>query len=182
MRSRTPNQVRTQGFTLLELMIAVAIVGVLATVAMFAYTKYIRKARSSEVPAMFAEFRLKQEQFHAENGTYMSTGADDTDYHPASPAGPDNPNDIAPLPQEWIDLRINTDKAFLYCSYVAIAGDASDATNIGAKANDFNMTTAPATNWFYLIAECDLDSDPTQNSFYFARSDLDGLAKEDDGR
>ena len=173
---------RTQGFTLLELMIAVAIVGILATVAMFAYTKYVRKARSSEVPAMFAEFRVKQEQYHAENGTYLSTGADDTDYHPASPAGPENPTTVLPFPTEWDDLRINTDKQLVYCAYVAIAGDGGDATNIGAKATAFGMSAAPAANWFYLIAECDLDSDSTNNSFYFARSDLDGIAMEDDGR
>ena len=172
---------RTLGFTLLELMIAVAIVGVLAAVAMFTYTRYVRKARSSEVPAMFAEFRLRQEQFHAENGTYLSTGADETDLHPAAPSGPDNPNPIAPIPATWAQLRINTDKAVLYCAYTNIAGPGGGGT-IGAIANSFGMTAAPASNWFYMIAQCDLDGDSTTNSTYFARSDLDGIARQNEGR
>ena len=41
---------RTRGFTLIELMIAVCIIGVLASVAIPAYSRYIMETRASEVP------------------------------------------------------------------------------------------------------------------------------------
>lgn len=173
---------RTQrGMTLIELMIAVVIIGILAAVAIFAYNRYVKKAKSSEVPAVFAEFKLREEQYHTENGTYLSTGADENSKHPATPAGGTDPQDITVgWPATWDTLRINTDKTYLYCSYVAIAGNAGVAPS-GAQATFFGFTAAPPTNWFYLLAECDWDDNDTTNSFYFARSDLDGIAKRDEG-
>lgn len=42
-------RVNNAGFTLIELMVCIVIVGVLATTASFAYIKYIRKAQNTEV-------------------------------------------------------------------------------------------------------------------------------------
>ena len=179
----TMREMRQKGFTLLELMIAVAVVGILATTAMFLYTKYIKKARTSEVPSVFAQFRLRLEQFAVENdGRYLSTGASDADYWPPTPSGSSNPTLVTPMPLPWQQLRIEPPSSAVYCSYVVRAGLANDATNIGPVANSFGMVAAPAMNWFYMIAECDMDDDATTNSFYFARSDLDGIARRDVGK
>ncbi|HWM85814.1 MAG TPA: hypothetical protein VNO33_08245, partial [Kofleriaceae bacterium] len=72
----------------MELMIVVAIVGILASLAVFMFTRHVAKAKASEVPAMFAELKLRQQQFHLENEEYLSTGADDTAAFPSvSPPG-----------------------------------------------------------------------------------------------
>ena len=49
-----------QGFTLLELMIVVAIVGVLAAVALPLYTEYMKKARTAEAKANVGDIRTAQ--------------------------------------------------------------------------------------------------------------------------
>jgi prepilin-type N-terminal cleavage/methylation domain-containing protein len=174
---------RQAGLTLIELMIVVAIIGILAAVAVYMFTKTTKKVKvESEIPAVFAEIKIRQEQFHTENGTYLSTGVDDDDKWPATPGDPDTgPNDIAPRPQEWDDLKLNLDKAAVYCSYVTIAGAGGDDTNIGTKATDFEFTAAPVTNWYYIIAECDADGRAT-NSFYFQRSDASGTLSENRGK
>ena len=49
-----------KGFTLLELMIVVAIVGVLAAVALPLYTEYMKKARTAEAKANVGDIRTAQ--------------------------------------------------------------------------------------------------------------------------
>jgi prepilin-type N-terminal cleavage/methylation domain-containing protein len=171
-----------RGLTLIELLIVVAIIGILATVAVFMYTKITRKAKSSEVPAMLAEFRLREEQYAVENGVYLSTGTSETDTWPTAPGGPDTPTSIGTLPDEWKSLRMNPDYKALYCAYVVQAGPGGDDANIGAKAGEFGMTDAPATNWFYALAKCDFDSNPATFSYYFVRSDVAQMQSRDVGR
>ena len=66
---------RSKGFTLLELMITVAIVAILAAVAIPAYNGYINTAKMSEAHNNLAAIRLAQEEFYLDNNRYF-TGAD----------------------------------------------------------------------------------------------------------
>lgn len=161
-------------------MIVVAIIAILASIAVPMYMRTIRRAKASEVPAMFAEFKTRQQGYYTENGVYLSSGAGENDTHPISPAGPDTPATIAPIPDSWKALRIQSDKTALYCAYVTIAGLADNGGTIGAKAAAFGMTP-PKTDWFYVLAECDFDGKPT-NSFYFTSSELDTTVIENQGR
>ena len=54
---------QNKGFTLIELMIVVAVLGILAGVAIASYTAYIRRSRNSEATAVLADIRLKQEAY-----------------------------------------------------------------------------------------------------------------------
>lgn len=64
-----------RGFTLVELMIVMAILGVLGMIAVPAYNRYIAGARISEARANLESLRLLEEQYFADQKTYLA-GAD----------------------------------------------------------------------------------------------------------
>jgi type IV pilus assembly protein PilE len=66
---------RTQkGFTLLELMIVVAIVAILAAIALPSYQDYITRSKFQEATSSLADLRVKMEQYFMDNRRYNATG------------------------------------------------------------------------------------------------------------
>ena len=59
------------GFTLIELMITVAIVAILAAVALPSYTQYVLRAKITEASSSLSDMRLKMERFFQDNRTYV---------------------------------------------------------------------------------------------------------------
>jgi prepilin-type N-terminal cleavage/methylation domain-containing protein len=155
------------GFTLMELMITVAIVGILAAVALPVFTGESRKAKGdSEVAAFFGEFVVREEQYAVENGRYLSTGASESAIYPASPGTA--PQSLASLPTTWQTLKIRTPESTARCGYVVVAGTRTDTA--GAMATGSFGFTTPARNWFYVLARCNLDGDSAADSYYFTSS------------
>ena len=62
-----------KGFTLVELIIVVTIIGILAMIAIPAYVGQQKKAARTEAYANLENLRLLEEQFFAENGIYAAT-------------------------------------------------------------------------------------------------------------
>lgn len=58
------------GFTLIELMIAVAIVGIIAAIAMPAYQNYVMQSNRAVAKAILHENAQFMEQFYTENNRY----------------------------------------------------------------------------------------------------------------
>lgn len=59
-----------RGFTLIELMIAVAVIAILATIALPAYQDSIRKSKRSDGKAGLVDAASRLEQYYLDNKTY----------------------------------------------------------------------------------------------------------------
>jgi type IV pilus assembly protein PilE len=70
---------RRNGFTLIELMITVAILGIVAAVAVPSYRSYILRGRIPDATTNLASKRVRMEQFFQDNRTYAGAPAGDSD-------------------------------------------------------------------------------------------------------
>ena len=57
-----------QGFTLIELMIVVAIIGILAAIAIPAYQDYIARAQAAEAPELLGGLKTPVAEMYSQNG------------------------------------------------------------------------------------------------------------------
>ncbi|HMG58235.1 MAG TPA: type IV pilin protein, partial [Burkholderiales bacterium] len=66
---------RPTGFTLIELMVTVAIIAVLAAIAVPNYTDYVKRGKLQEATSNLLAMRTKMEQYFQDNRSYTTPGA-----------------------------------------------------------------------------------------------------------
>jgi len=69
--ARAP-RVGTRGFTLVELAVVVAIIGILAVLAVAGYRRLVTSSHTSEATEMVNAIKVAQETYHAETGQYAN--------------------------------------------------------------------------------------------------------------
>src|SRR5690554_1942881 len=73
-----PVHTKQQGFSLIELMIVVVLIGVISAIAIPAYTNQVSKTRRVEAQSALLEFANAMERHRLRNGTYLGVAASNT--------------------------------------------------------------------------------------------------------
>jgi len=168
---------RQRAFTLVELMIVVAMIGVMSTLAMVGYRKYIYSAQSSEAKNVIQMIRGAQEAYKAEMLQYLNASSSITSYYPNTA-----PNDkryawVYPSHGDysgWRQLSVNPDAPVRF-GYACIAG--ITPTNAMQSLSDFASPPAlptlnSGTAWYEIQAK----NDHNNNGVFavFASTSLSG--------
>jgi type IV pilus assembly protein PilE len=69
---RLGRQLRLAGFSLVELLVVLVIMGVLSAVALPAYTRYVQRGHRTEAMAALLESQHFMERYYSANGQYLS--------------------------------------------------------------------------------------------------------------
>ena len=122
---------KQNGFTIIEIMIVVAIVGILAAIAIPSYTDYVTRGRITEALAGLADARTKIEQHFQDNRTYPTGCVVD----PATPGA--------------TQVRVSSLKMFtLSCgnmsatTYTVTATGSAGMTGFAYTVNEANLKTS----------------------------------------
>lgn len=122
------------GFTLIELMIVVAVVGILAAIAYPSYQDHIRKTRRNAAQAFMMEVAQRQQQMFLDSRAFAGNVA---------ALNMTVPVDIAP--HYVITIVLNAGPPPTYTVTATPQGD--QATNQPAMTLDSSGTKAPASAW-----------------------------------
>lgn len=124
------HQHQHKGFTLIEIMIVVAIIGILAAIAIPAYGNYVKRAKITEAIAALSDMRVKMEQHFQDNRTYV--GACGT-------------TGVAAIPAESKSFTFACPAANLTATGYLVNASGKTAANMGGFEYSINQANVRAT-------------------------------------
>jgi type II secretion system protein G len=134
-----------QGFTLLELLIVISIIGILVTVATASYTSSQQKARNSRRMSDIKSIQNAAEQFYADNSSsYPSDQAAFTATTTYLPSGwPQDPKNTSASPRSYTYTHVASPEGFFVCAQME--GAVGNAT--AADGTGFPVTPSTGAYW-----------------------------------
>jgi prepilin-type N-terminal cleavage/methylation domain-containing protein len=186
MRPGVTTRRNHQGFTLVELMIVVVIVGVLGVLASWGIKKYLNSSKTAEATEMLSAIRVAEELYRQETFVYLDvsegslsnvhpTTTPDADRHDFNGDGED-----AALAARFRQLGVDS-SAHVYFSYGVVAGRPGDAfPDLPTTQQSFGFPESPADPFFVAIAIGDLDGDG-ERSFVMTHSLTNQVFVENEG-
>jgi type IV pilus assembly protein PilA len=159
MRISTRRRAEQRAFTLLELLTVVTIVGILATLGLVAYRRFITSSKSSEAVYMVGAIRAAEESYRAETLSYFDvTGSSMSNYYPTSSVGAKKTAWDASTHTDylkWRQLGARPDGP-VYYGYAVGAGVAG---TVPYTLHLTNKPTWPTTTepWYVIEAKGDVD-------------------------
>ena len=171
---------RARGFTLVELMIVVVIVGVLSMMAVAGYSKLFSSSHMAEATHMVNAIRVAQEAYKAESGSYanISTAlaANQATNHGAlyphsTMAAVKEPGNYkvgwgaactTGCNADWRTLPVHADGSTMF-GYTTVAGLAGEAPTQSVSINGSNVTWPASipSDWFLITAVGDTNGNGT---------------------
>lgn len=160
-----PFRWRRWGFTLVELMIAVVILGILAGISIPAYSRYVKRSKTTEAVTNIQSIYQGQMTYYQRNlerGTsqnFASAATYTPDSSPSSRKYPARPSVWANDPQ-WVAIGFSLDVPhyYAYASFTAGTGEGA---------------------YFYSRAIGDLDGDSNESTFSITGTVVSGEIRRD---
>ena len=152
-----------RGFTLVELMVVVTIIGILAFLAVAGYRTMVKSSHISEATEMVNAIKLAQEQMHAETGSYANVSAslNPGDLYPSATPGAFKTVWGAGCAtcvggtDAWKRMPVHADGPLLY-GYATVAGAQGAALpGVPVIGMTFPAANALTSDWFVVVARGD---------------------------
>ncbi|MGB5810663.1 MAG: prepilin-type N-terminal cleavage/methylation domain-containing protein [Polyangiales bacterium] len=141
------------GFTTMELLIGVVIVGILAALAIPSFKGYVYRSRVSEGVSMLNEIKTRQESYRAKYGQYAAvSGNGDWNAAVFNPGGNPGANAVGWTPTANWDALGASPPGPVRFRYATVAGGPGDPVPAGSNMRNDDF-------WFAARAQGDLDGD-----------------------